>query len=226
MHVTTFASFKGGSGKSTTAIAMASAIIDDGRGSVFLLDLDQRQTSIADIYATLKEASRHFDYCIIDTQGAQTPLAAAAIRVSDLILIPFQISGIEIEPFVITHSLAKKCIEVDGARLLGITTRMPNIASTTMTRTREVLQKYGIDVANGTSQRDGYQQLVFESGTFAMIANKYADAAKAADNPKARRRAENEERKAAMAAADMQGVMDRIGFVQESAAAPLEEATA
>jgi len=46
MYVTTFASFKGGSGKSTTAIAMASTLIDEGGKKVFLLDLDERQTSV------------------------------------------------------------------------------------------------------------------------------------------------------------------------------------
>ena len=248
MHVTTFASFKGGSGKSTTAIAMASTLIDECGKSVFLLDLDERQTSvfrwledtrkiygedapsnavldgargtpglntadaITEIYTILKEASTAFDYCIIDTQGTQTPLAIAAIQVSDLVLIPFQITGIEIEPFITTYMRAKDSAKVEGAKIFGITTRMPNIASTTMKRTRDVLQKYTIEMINGTTQRDGYQQLVFEAGTFAMIADKFAGAARAASNSADTRKAMKEVAKVEAAGADMSELLQRIGL--------------
>jgi len=248
MHVTTFASFKGGSGKSTTAIAMASTLIDNAEKSVFILDLDERQTSsfrwmedtrqiygegapsktmldgarstpglsgtdaIKEIYGILKEVSLAFDHCIIDTQGTQTPLAIAAIQVSDLVLIPFQITGIEIEPFVTTYMRAKSSAKVQGARILGLTTRMPNIASTTMKRTREVLQKYDIDIVNGTTQRDGYQQLVFEAGTFAMISDKFANIASSATDSKARRQAMKEVEKVEAAGMDIAEILDRIGL--------------
>jgi len=248
MHVTTFASFKGGSGKSTTAIAMASTLIDAGRKSVFLLDLDERQTSvfrwledtrkiyggdapskavlhgarstpglstgeaITEIYTILKEASTAFDYCIIDTKGTQTPLAIAAIQISDLVLIPFQITGIEIEPFITTYMRAKDSAKVKGAKILGITTRMPNIASTTMKRTRDVLQKYDIEMINGTTQRDGYQQLVFETGTFSMIADKFTDAARAAPNSAAKRQAMKEVAKVEAASLETAQILQRIGF--------------
>ena len=46
MKVITFASFKGGSGKTTTAIATAAALVDSGTTRVFILDLDNRQNSL------------------------------------------------------------------------------------------------------------------------------------------------------------------------------------
>ena len=250
MQVTSFVSFKGGSGKTTTAIAAASALVDSGAGSVFVLDLDERQKSlirwledtrmvygalapdasvldgaavttgqtneeaIAEILGILKEASRHYDYCIIDTQGTQTALAIAAIQISDLVLIPFQLSGIEIEPFITTFKLAEKHLKVVGAHVSGLTTRMPNIASTTMNSTREVLAKYGIAVENGTSQRDGYQQLVFETGTFAMMNAKFSLEAQKATDTKARKRAENEAGKARAAGSNAQMMLERLGLIQ------------
>ena len=249
MQVTSFVSFKGGSGKTTTAIATASALVDSNAGSVFVLDLDERQKSlirwledtrkvygalapdpsildgaaiksdqtdedaIAEMLGILKEASKRYDYCVIDTQGTQTPQAIAAIQISDLILIPFQLSGIEIEPFITTLKLAEKHLKVPGARVSGLTTRMPNIASTTMHATREVLAKYGIAVENGTSQRDGYQQLVFETGTFAMMDARFRlEAAKATDT-KARKRAENESGKARAAGSNAHMMLERLGLI-------------
>jgi chromosome partitioning protein len=250
MQVTSFVSFKGGSGKTTTAIATASALVDSGAGSVFVLDLDERQKSlirwledtrkvygalapdpslldgaavttgqtneeaIAEILGILKQASQTYDYCIIDTQGTQTPLAVAAIQISDLVLIPFQLTGVEIEPFITTFKLAEKHLKVPGAHVSGLITRMPNIASTTMNSTREVLAKYQIAVENGTSQRDGYQQLVFETGTFKMMDAKFSLEAKNAEDTKARKRAENESGKARAAGSNATMMLERLGLIQ------------
>lgn len=222
MKVITFASFKGGSGKTTTAIATAAALVDSGNYRVFVLDLDNRQNSlsrwlsdtrgvygenapnnatldgaaialeadhpdaISEMHRLLTRASRNYDICIIDTQGTQNPVSITAMRFTDLVIVPVQITGIEIEPFVATYKLAEGAVKFEGARVVGLSTRMPNIASTTMIKTREVLGRYGIEIVDGTSQRDGYQQLVYESGTFDMIHRKFQNEAEAASDSKAK----------------------------------------
>lgn len=252
MQIVSFVSFKGGSGKTTTAIAIASTIIDQAMGSVFILDLDERQTSfmrwledtrrvfgktapgkdhldgaaitpgqtvqatIGEAMDVLKAASELYDYCIIDTQGAQSPLALAICQISDLVIIPFQVTGVEIEPFVTSYKSAEKYLRVDNARTIGLTTRMPNIASSTMNATRDVLKKYNIIIENGTSQRDGYAQLVFETGTFNMIADKFDKLAAAADAAVDRKKAERESAKARAAQKDTFEMMKRIGLIESA----------
>lgn len=252
MKVITFASFKGGSGKTTTAIATAAALVDGGRHRVFILDLDNRQNSlfrwlndihrvyaetapdksvldgaaispdigdpeaIREMLGYLKAASGNYDICIIDTQGTQNPVSISAMQYSDLVLIPFQVSGIEIEPFVATYKVAQTTMTTEGARVIGLSTRMPNIASTTMTKTREVLERYSIFTEDGTSQRDGYQQLVYEGGTFEMIRAKFEAAAASAEDGKARRRAQNECTKVETARDDTLAMLARLGIIDEA----------
>jgi len=93
---------------------------------------------------------------------------------------------------------------------------MPNIASTTMIKTREVLGRYGIEIVDGTSQRDGYQQLVYESGTFDMIYRKFQNEAAAASDSKAKRRALNECKKTETARNDTLAMLGRLGVLEET----------
>ena len=252
MRVLTFASFKGGSGKTTTAIATAAALIDGGQHRVFVLDLDNRQNSlfrwlndtrrvygndapdksvldgaaialegeqpeaISAMHGFITKASREYDICIIDTQGTQNPVSITAMRFTDLVIVPVQISGIEIEPFVATYKLAQTAVSFEDAKVVGLVTRMQNFASTTMIKTREVLARYGIEIVDGTSQRDGYQQLVYESGTFEMIRRKFADEAEAATDSKARRRALNECSKVEAARDETLSMLGRLGILETS----------
>lgn len=107
MHVISFVTQKGGSGKSTTAASVAVAAFQQGR-HVFILELDRQgtlsdwnesrqseegpeferidATTLEKAIATLKASN--FDLVIIDTPGIDSPAANAAMRVADLCLIP------------------------------------------------------------------------------------------------------------------------------------------
>ena len=107
MYVISFVTQKGGSGKSTTAASVAVAAFQQGR-RVFMLELDQQgtlsdwvesrqadtgpeferidATALPKALATLKDAG--FDLVVIDTPGIDSPAPNAAMRVSDLCLIP------------------------------------------------------------------------------------------------------------------------------------------
>ena len=107
MHVISFVTQKGGSGKSTTAASVAVAAFEQGR-RVFVLELDRQGTlsdwnesrqaengpefERVDVSAldkaipTLRDAG--YDLVVIDTPGIESPAANAAMRVADLCLIP------------------------------------------------------------------------------------------------------------------------------------------
>jgi len=107
VHVISFVTQKGGSGKSTTAASIAVAALEDGR-RVFLLELDRQGTltdwsesrqseagpefeqidaaALDKAITTLREAG--YELVVIDTPGVDSPAANAAMRVSDLCLIP------------------------------------------------------------------------------------------------------------------------------------------
>jgi chromosome partitioning protein len=107
MHVISFVTQKGGSGKSTVAASVAVAALQQSR-RVFMLELD-RQGTLSDwtesrqseagpdferieaaaldkALSALKEAN--YDLVVIDTPGIDSPATNATMRVSDLCLIP------------------------------------------------------------------------------------------------------------------------------------------
>lgn len=107
MHVLSFVTQKGGSGKSTTAASVAVAAWQQGR-RVFVLELD-RQGTLSEWYESRPEgegldfekidasaldraipALREAGYglVVIDTPGIDSPATNAAMRVADLCLIP------------------------------------------------------------------------------------------------------------------------------------------
>jgi chromosome partitioning protein len=107
VHVISFVTQKGGSGKSTTAASIAVAALADGR-RVFMLELDRQGTlsdwvesrrseggpeferieasALEKAIATLRDAG--YGLVVIDTPGIDSPAANAAMRISDLCLIP------------------------------------------------------------------------------------------------------------------------------------------
>jgi chromosome partitioning protein len=107
MHVISFVTQKGGSGKSTVAASVAVAAHQQSR-RVFMLELD-RQGTLSDwtesrqseagpdferieaaaldkALSALKEAN--YDLVVIDTPGIDSPATNATMRASDLCLIP------------------------------------------------------------------------------------------------------------------------------------------
>jgi chromosome partitioning protein len=106
MTVISFVTQKGGSGKTTLAISCAIAAVQAG-GRVLILDMDEQGTAEAwyqdreadapqlvrvrasELERALQAAkAKRFDWILIDTPGRDEPGQAAAIRASDLCIIP------------------------------------------------------------------------------------------------------------------------------------------
>lgn len=106
MTVITFASSKGGAGKTTSAIILATTLCRDHK--VCLIDADPAQRLMGwskkgplpsrlsvmksrgerSIHAEIDQAKEEAEYVIIDLEGAATRLNAFAMGESDLVIIP------------------------------------------------------------------------------------------------------------------------------------------
>lgn len=106
MTTITFASSKGGAGKTTSAIILAVTLAQ--RNRVCVIDADPAQrlkawalkaplpselqvlscTSEREIHDTISKAEREHQYVILDLEGAATRLNAFAMGESDLVIIP------------------------------------------------------------------------------------------------------------------------------------------
>ena len=126
MQTIAFLSQKGGSGKSTTAAALAVAARQRGL-SVMLLDTDHDQATLSNwgkrrgetdefvargiLEANLAEAHERAkaggaDLIIIDTQGSKNTAAIKAAKLADLVLIPCPPNRIDMETLEMSKSMA------------------------------------------------------------------------------------------------------------------------
>lgn len=106
MTTITFASSKGGAGKTTSAIILSMTLAQRNRVCVIDADPAQRLKAWADkaplpaelqvvsctserkIHDAIAQAEREFDYVVLDLEGAATRLNAFAMGESDLVIIP------------------------------------------------------------------------------------------------------------------------------------------
>lgn len=145
MAILTFAQSKGGSGKTTCTIATVAEFLAR-KQRVAIVDLDPGQP-LATIYAQVKELaaikiivppqdarltkivrdlSAEHDHIVIDLMGAATNETQIAMALSDLILIPSQLSGADLQCGLATWRQAQEAAEVTGR---------PIAAAVLMTRT-------------------------------------------------------------------------------------------
>jgi chromosome partitioning protein len=115
MPVISFANTKGGAGKTTALLLLATELIRRGN-RVCVVDTDpqrwisrwfegaatpQHQLSLATyvtagtLQRTVEDARLRFDYVLVDLPGSQSPLLATAIGLSNHILIPIQGSSMD-----------------------------------------------------------------------------------------------------------------------------------
>ncbi|MGG7518265.1 ParA family protein [Allorhizobium undicola] len=114
MSIITFANTKGGAGKTTAVLLLATELARRGR-SVAIIDTDPQRwisrwfeeappcanltvatyVSVAALQRTITGVSREADHVIVDLPGAQSPLLATALGLSDHVVIPIQGSAMD-----------------------------------------------------------------------------------------------------------------------------------
>ena len=115
------ANIKGGVGKTTTAVYMSAAAVDQGHELVLLIDADRQASSaewleerpvegVAVIEApserTLARAMRrHAGLGVVDAPPGDTRLLEAATAAADVVVIPTRAGGVEVSPVLKTIEL-------------------------------------------------------------------------------------------------------------------------
>ena len=140
MKVVNLTSFKGGAGKTTTAMLAASALIRNG-SRVALIDADENQPLVAwrdvarrtgcwderctvqrgDDMATLDRAydeasSSAADVLIIDTRGGGSELNNACALTAGTVIVPTALTGLDMDAALATFEYAVKLIHDHGQR--------------------------------------------------------------------------------------------------------------
>ncbi len=102
MKQITFASFKGGAGKTTAVMAVASTLVADGK-RVALIDADENTPLIDWRKAAYETATQGgFDYIITDTRGGGSELNNACLVNTDLVIIPSALTSLDMTQALVT----------------------------------------------------------------------------------------------------------------------------
>jgi chromosome partitioning protein len=169
---------KGGVGKTTTAINLASALASkkhnvlmvdaDPQGSVLQWqstgtnrDFEVVQLSMPNLGAQIKDHCRNFDYIVIDSPPALSNISREIAASSDLTIIPVAPSSLDIWSSRETIQLVTNA----GRRNQGLVTRLlvyRKIPGTRLgTEAREALASYGLEIfKTEISQRIAYVEAI------------------------------------------------------------------
>ncbi|EGJ3141400.1 ParA family protein [Salmonella enterica subsp. enterica serovar Newport] len=180
MRIISFLNAKGGVGKTTTALCVAWCLARMGF-KVCVVDTDP-QLSVSgwhnpeicpfdvyeasnerEIYA-LRKTLKAYDYVIIDGAAAISVISAAAVMVSDVVLIPVTASPLDFAASgaIVSVLEAREALKPVTARFL-ITKQVTNAR---MTKTlREAIKETDIDVMKqGTKHRQAYVKFMLDGG--------------------------------------------------------------
>lgn len=191
MKILTLVTQKGGSGKSTLAANLSVAAGEAGE-KVFLLELDKQGTiskwidrrvvetpafdrllteiELEKALATIEGAK--FSMVIIDTPGVDSPLVTAAIRASDLCLIPTRPTPADLEATTATL----EAIQALGKKFAFVLNQTP-VRSTRLSEAAAGLRVIGVLAEPSLAQRNDHQDAVGAG----LGVTEYAPSGKAAE---------------------------------------------
>lgn len=167
---------KGGTGKSTMAVNLAIAINRWHDGSLAIVDTDTQSQTITkfkalrdgehiDIHTKpgvelLNEIMTGYKYVIVDTGGFNTTETKAFIATADIVLIPLNLSGVEMDTFADFALIIQDILHTTGTapELIIVPTRIHHLAK------KEAYLEYfaplvelGYSIAPALRQRKVYQ---------------------------------------------------------------------
>ncbi|TWF52758.1 ParA family protein [Neorhizobium alkalisoli] len=209
MPVITFANTKGGAGKTTAVLLLASDLAQQGY-RVTVLDADPQrwisrwhqmspQNDRLNVISYVTQASieRHIsenlyktDYFVVDLPGAQSPLLAKAIGLSDHVLIPIQGCAMDAQGGANVLELLRFLDEKGGIRVNHsvVLTRVNSMVTTrALLAVKMLLAERGVEVL-GTPiiERAAFRDIFDLGGTlYTMDENRISNLDKARQNARA-----------------------------------------
>jgi chromosome partitioning protein len=195
--ILSFASSKGGVGKSTTCAALAAKLAQDG-DRVLVLDLDLNQTvarwakkadlpgleavAIApDAFTKLfREKEGQFDHVLIDLAGTREATLLKAMARSDLVIIPAQASEPDLREALVIIDDIRDVIEAGAKGLqyrLLLTKLFPLPTRVTMFAHREIARHNMARFKTGLVERAQYREM-FLTGKAPTVAEPRGKAAR------------------------------------------------
>lgn len=206
MPVITFANAKGGAGKTTAALILATELASQGH-RITILDADPQrwishwhevsgrqrnidvisEVSVASLQCHLRENRGATDYFIIDLAGARDALVATAIGLSDHVMIPVQGCAMDARGAAQILELLKQLDEKVGIRINHsvVLTRMNSMVTTrAMTAIKTLLSARGVTVLDTPiGERTAFRDIFDCGGTlYTMDAAKVSNLDKAREN--------------------------------------------
>lgn len=209
MPVISFANAKGGAGKTTAALLLATELAHQGY-RVAILDADPQrwitqwhevsgyqhnievisEVSVASIQGHLREAARTADYTIIDLAGARDAIVTTAIGLSDHVMIPVQGCAMDAKGAAQILDLIKL---MESAGRLKIAHSVVLTRVTSMVTTRALLNIKGLLSARGVNvmdtpivERSAFREIFDCGGTlYSMDAGRISNLDKARENAQA-----------------------------------------
>jgi chromosome partitioning protein len=209
MPVITFANTKGGAGKTTAVLLLATELVQQGY-RVTVLDADPQrwisrwyQLSPQDQrlkvipYVTQSTIERHIsenlyktDYFVVDLPGAQSPMLAKAIGLSDHVLIPIQGCAMDAQGGANVLELLRFLEDKGGIKVAHsvVLTRVNSMVTTrALLAVKMLLAERGVEVL-GTPiiERAAFRDIFDLGGTlYTMDENRISNLDKARQNARA-----------------------------------------
>lgn len=206
MPVIAFANPKGGAGKTTTALLLASELASKG-AAVVIIDADPERwisqwaklagkpeniTIIGDVTEdsvvdAIEAAERTAQFVIVDLEGTASLMVSNAIGMSDLVVIPVQGSSMDAKGGAKTIRLIRNQEKMSRRKIahaVVLTRTSAAVTSRALRNVSEQLQAGGIEVfATAIVERAAYRDLFDYGGTLSgMNASQVSNLDKAIQN--------------------------------------------
>lgn len=206
MPVISFANAKGGAGKTTAALILATELAAQGY-RVTILDADPQrwisgwheltgpqrnltvisEVSMGSLQSHIRENRDATDYFIVDLAGARDALVATAIGLSDHVMIPVQGCAMDARGAAQILELLQQLDQRAGVRIAHsvVLTRMSAVVTTrAMGAIKQVLAERGVAVLDTTiAERAAFRDIFDCGGTLrTMDPNRVSNLEKAREN--------------------------------------------
>ncbi|MCJ8518452.1 chromosome partitioning protein [Pseudorhizobium tarimense] len=207
MPVISFANAKGGAGKTTAALLLATELAHQGY-RVAIIDCDPQhwitqwaeisgpvrnlqvisEVSVASLHCHLREMATQVDFFIIDLAGAKDALVTTAIGLSDHVMIPVQGSAMDAKgaaQILDLLALMKDKANLDIPHSVVLTRVTSMVTTKALITIKGLLAARGVNVLNTPiGERNAFKELFEVGGTLHSL-----DAAKVSNLDKAKENA-------------------------------------